>query len=86
MGWTGVFLGVLLVAQLASYSSCCIRQQFQGIKTPEIQHAGEFLVMTGSKNVTSTIHESLMIPSIPLAPSVLRNAHVVQLTEEKEVS
>jgi hypothetical protein len=49
------------------------------VRTPERLQTLDFLVLTGSDNVTSVVHDKRVVTSFPLGPNVLRDP-LVQLT------
>jgi hypothetical protein len=50
------------------------------IRTPERPQTREFFVVTGSDNITGIIHDSGVIPSVPLGENALRNVSIALST------
>ena len=52
------------------------------IRTPERHESGKFIVLTGSENATSVLHDSREAASVPLGPNLLQNPSIM-LPERK---
>ena len=52
------------------------------VKTPERSQTLDFMVLTGSDNTTSVLHDTAVIASLPLGPNILRNPLVHLSTYE----
>ena len=52
------------------------------IRTPERHESGKFIVLTGSENASSVLHDSREAASVPLGPNLLQNPSIM-LSERK---